>query len=734
MRILVICPSCANKGTLPEAMRGQRIKCARCHESFVVGTLKPEAKSSPGLLAAMLEEDGGAVVVRPVPLASTRRSAQPEPSSSTSPAVYAAIGIGGVCALLLAVVAILLLNPSTEKPNRVSQNVAIVPPPDPPEPTPLPIPGPVDPEPDRAEVAARLKNAIVDATVYLKLSSGGRLIGSGTGFVIRNEGSGVVLLATNRHVADAETDDGGKLDITAVFRSGQGAKLEESLRAEIVAMDSSHEINHDLAILRVRGLTRPIVPINPAVPTVPALQMKYSAYGFPYADLTNLNKGNPSITVTGGTVSSLMNDEHGQLVSLKLDGALHPGNSGGPLVDDQGRLIGVAVAKLGIADNIGLAIPAADLREVLAGRVGAMDLIIRKSNTPTPDLQVKAQLVDPNRRIMAVKLLVAAGQAAGTLSPGVDGHWPPLPGAVPINLTMDKAVARGQVQVSLNQTGPDARRIVIQTSHVDATGKTVHSPPRSWLLPERDGHISDGGKLEELRRRLQRKSLAKLGPLVEDPDTKKAKECELTKDARNHLITISVPANQAFSLSPKVFNKQSKPVHNAPRTLAVIDGDFVAFVEVSGDLNSGLDPIKDPRGRNLRICHQSAGLLLYHDKDNFMRLERACRTDGAMQIRELLVEVVRHGKEFAYYYIPLPGDPRAPMILFVVRTGDRIKCLFSFDDGRSLGVFRDFTLDYPTKLKIGLCASNLSKKPLTAKFESFVLVDDKSTLAETFAD
>ena len=30
--------------------------------------------------------------------------------------------------------------------------------------------------------------------------------------------------------------------------------------------------------------------------------------------------------------------------------------------------------------------------------------------------------------------------------------------------------------------------------------------------------------------------------------------------------------------------------------------------------------------------------------------------------------------------------------------------------------------------------SNLSKNPLTAKFESFVLVDDKSTLAESFAD
>ncbi|MFI5461030.1 MAG: hypothetical protein ACHRXM_36950 [Isosphaerales bacterium] len=62
------------------------------------------------------------------------------------------------------------------------------------------------------------------------------------------------------------------------------------------------------------------------------------------------------------------------------------------------------------------------------------------------------------------------------------------------------------------------------------------------------------------------------------------------------------------------------------------------------------------------------------------------------------------------------------------------QCLFRIDDGRSLGVFHDFTLDYPTRLKIGLCASNLSKKPLTAEFESFVLIDDKLTLNEGFGN
>ena len=166
------------------------------------------------------------------------------------------------------------------------------------------------------------------------------------------------------------------------------------------------------------GSPVPIVPIDPMVRTVPALQMKYSAYGFPYADLINLNKGNPEITVTGGTVSSLMKDEHGQLVSLKLDGGLHPGNSGGPLVDEQGRLIGVAVAKLHGVDNIGLAIPAADLRAVLAGRVGAMDLIISKSQYPNARPASESPARRPERPDQGGQTAGRAGAGRGQSGPG----------------------------------------------------------------------------------------------------------------------------------------------------------------------------------------------------------------------------------------------------------------------------------------------------------------------------
>jgi hypothetical protein len=216
MRIPVTCPFCKKQGTVPEAMSGKRVTCRGCHRSFAVGASKCEPKPSTGLLAAMLDDDGGAYDVQPLRRVSTNPSRQSVPSSAMSPTVYAGLGIGAVCGLLMTGVFLHLLFQEPAKPHREEQRDAVVGRVAEPEPAPPPPPAPpIIHENDRlAAGGAQLKDALVDATVYLKLSSGGSLMGSGTGFVIRNERKNTVLLAINRHVADAETDDGGKLEIT----------------------------------------------------------------------------------------------------------------------------------------------------------------------------------------------------------------------------------------------------------------------------------------------------------------------------------------------------------------------------------------------------------------------------------------------------------------------------------------------------------------------------------------
>jgi hypothetical protein len=553
---------------------------------------------------------------------------------------------------------------------------------------------------------------------------------AGTGFVIRAE-NGNALIATNRHVVTPDLDDDpdAKPEIVAVFRSGKGPGQEKTLKAEIVAIDFDDEINHDLALLQVRGASRPVVALDPNRFTAPALGMKYSAYGFGSPGV-NFSGGNPTIRLTGGQVSTLQNDDLGQLVAIQLDGSLQPGNSGGAIVDDRGRLIGVAVAKVG--DTIGLAIPADDLREVLAGRVGTPDLELRNGKTERPDFRIKANVVDPSGRIKAVKVLVAPPQGVTPPQRLGDGSWAKLSGASPMDLKLDKSVAAGEFQVALPKADPNNQHVLLQTAYADSSGKLSYSRPR--LYPREDGRFLASRKIEELKRKLARRSLAKLGPLVEDDNPRTADECQLTKDTREHKSTISMPG-KVFSLSPSVTNSRRRPMHNAPRAMAEVEGDFLAYVEVNGDIDPGIDliTITDPRGVRASLAFQGAGLLLYQDKDNFLRLERACMAQGASQVRELLVEVVRGGREFDYHYIALPGDPRAPLDLFVMRQNGRIKCMFSHDS-RSLLAFRDFSLDYPDKIKIGLTASNLSKKPFTAKFSDFVLLDDKLKLEKEFGD
>lgn len=82
---------------------------------------------------------------------------------------------------------------------------------------------------------------------------------------------------------------------------------------------------------------------------------KIAVLGFPY--------GMP-FTVTEGIVSSTKQILDGQRY-IQTDAAVNPGNSGGPMINAQGEIVGVTVSKFNDADNIGFAIPADLLLEEL---------------------------------------------------------------------------------------------------------------------------------------------------------------------------------------------------------------------------------------------------------------------------------------------------------------------------------------------------------------------------------
>jgi hypothetical protein len=90
-----------------------------------------------------------------------------------------------------------------------------------------------------------------------------------------------------------------------------------------------------------REATRPstVLPLSTDKPEL--LQDIYVA-GYPFGQ-----KISTGTKVTKGIISSLTGIGN-NFSSIQIDGALQPGNSGGPIVDERGNVVGVAIAKLDI--------------------------------------------------------------------------------------------------------------------------------------------------------------------------------------------------------------------------------------------------------------------------------------------------------------------------------------------------------------------------------------------------
>jgi hypothetical protein len=467
----------------------------------------------------------------------------------------------------------------------------------------------------------------------------------------------------------------------------------------------------------------------------PVEGMVYIGAGFPLGGMLSKiaeSQGNPSVTITSGRIAALRRDAFGQLAVLQVDGSLQPGNSGGPIVEEKsGKLIGVAVAKVGSVDTIGFVVPADELRRALAGRVGTLDLTLEGYNPQgTANLLVKALLVDPKSQVGSVVVHAAPASSVTTVTPNSEGVWPPLPNTRAVELQRDPRAqqAAGRVQVALSGQGAGARKILIQAAHRDLRGRLVYSKPEEVLLPDHPGRIVPPGDLQQMIKAVRPRSLALLGPLI-DP----AKDCRLDKDESSFKIRIEVPG-KLHTLSPEFVVRKNQPVHNAPMTLADVDGDFAALVEVTGEISPGANPPRDRAARGFRFTVQSAGLILYQDRNNFLRLERAgsILSDSLRPVHRLLIEAVKEGKQAMnpiYYDVP-EGD----CLLILERRKGRLRCWYKPKNSNRILRTPELALDLPAKLKIGLSASNISAKPFIATFENFTLLSDLTKMDQALGD
>ena len=222
--------------------------------------------------------------------------------------------------------------------------------------------------------------------------------------------------------------------VTVVFASG--TEEEQSLSAQVLAADPEH----DLAVLKVSGVKKPPQPIDYLQESELTETMPVYTFGFPFGEVLATSKGNPAITVGKASISSLRRNDAGELALVQIDGALNPGNSGGPMVDVHGRLVGVAVATIRNSSGIGLGIPARELARMIQGRLGKVHLQAAQDGDGPVTIRVEAALVDPFHKIQSVSLhYLDASRLADPPKPALPIDS--LPGCHTLALTIEEQMA-----------------------------------------------------------------------------------------------------------------------------------------------------------------------------------------------------------------------------------------------------------------------------------------------------
>jgi regulation of enolase protein 1 (concanavalin A-like superfamily) len=196
-----------------------------------------------------------------------------------------------------------------------------------------------------------------------------------------------------------------------------------------------------------------------------------------------------------------------------------------------------------------------------------------------------------------------------------------------------------------------------------------------------------------------------------------SRDCEIALDHELDRLKITVPG------TPHVLSAEDPGLPmNAPRVAQWVRGDFTAEVRVVGRLAPGKlkTTYYDP--------YHGAGLIIWQDSSNYLRLERAVGFIKGRPLPYLNFELREDGQLAMSHGIRIEDRP---LFLKLLRQGRAFSALTSRDGRR--WVYRDgveATLN--ERVEVGVFAVNSSTRALSAELERFIVNDPEGSKARDY--
>jgi S1-C subfamily serine protease len=298
--------------------------------------------------------------------------------------------------------------------------------------------------------AARARGVV---TIYADFSGTGS---QGSGFVVDDEGT----ILTNAHVI---TNVGGSSAVRGADRVYVEFRDGERLPAAIVGYD----LFADVGVIRVETGAHRLEPLPLGDSASVVVGTPVAAIGTPFGNQSSLAVG--VVAATGRSIPSITS-EYSVADAIQTDAPINRGNSGGPLLDPRGRVIGINAqirSNSGNAEGVGFAIPINAARRsltqlVATGRV-AYAYIGITSQDVTPGIARRFELgAQRGALVIDVKPgtpAASAGLRGGSRNTDYNG--------LPVTLGGDVIVRIGRTRIRGSE---DVSRVVTEEL---APGQTV---------------------------------------------------------------------------------------------------------------------------------------------------------------------------------------------------------------------------------------------------------------------